>query len=67
MMGVASLRHLLVGHNQLIKLPEIIENCAIEVINLESNQIEKLPKELLKSAHRYAFKFSRLLHLVYAT
>lgn len=51
-MNVASLRHLLVGNNQLTKLPEIVENCSIEVINLENNQVERLPKELLISAHR---------------
>uniref|UniRef100_A0AC35GDY6 PPM-type phosphatase domain-containing protein n=1 Tax=Panagrolaimus sp. PS1159 TaxID=55785 RepID=A0AC35GDY6_9BILA len=51
MMNMSSLRHLLVGNNKLTKLPDIVENCAIEVLNIENNFITKLPAELFKSAH----------------
>ena len=57
MMNVASLRHLLVGNNKLTKLPDIVENCSIEVMNLENNFIQKLPAELFKSAHQYVFQY----------
>uniref|UniRef100_A0A7E4VMT8 PPM-type phosphatase domain-containing protein n=1 Tax=Panagrellus redivivus TaxID=6233 RepID=A0A7E4VMT8_PANRE len=52
LMNVHSLRHLLVGNNKLTKLPDIVENCSIEVMNVENNFIQKLPVELFKSAHQ---------------
>uniref|UniRef100_A0A1I7ZCU3 PPM-type phosphatase domain-containing protein n=1 Tax=Steinernema glaseri TaxID=37863 RepID=A0A1I7ZCU3_9BILA len=48
----ARLKNLFVNDNALRKLPDSIENCGLEVLNLQNNAVEYLPSELLKSAHR---------------
>ncbi|TKR77402.1 hypothetical protein L596_018385 [Steinernema carpocapsae] len=52
LMNMSRLKNLFVNDNLLRKLPDSIENCAIEVMNIQNNQIEYLPNELLKTAHR---------------
>ncbi|KAK0416541.1 hypothetical protein QR680_012550 [Steinernema hermaphroditum] len=52
LMNVSRLKNLFVNDNCLRKLPDSIENCALEVLNVQNNQIEYLPNELLKTAHR---------------
>lgn len=52
-MNARSLRQLNVAHNHLTVLPGVVENCALEYLNISNNKIERLPSELFKTAHRY--------------
>lgn len=55
-MNMPSLRFVNLKNNELTKLPELVENCCIENLNLSNNKLQSLSTNLLKSSHR-------LLHL----
>ncbi|KAK2094274.1 hypothetical protein P7K49_028012 [Saguinus oedipus] len=47
-----SLRKLLAGHNQLARLPERLERTSVEVLDVQHNQLQELPPNLLMKADR---------------
>ncbi|VDO18379.1 unnamed protein product, partial [Brugia timori] len=51
-MNVSRLKNLYANNNKIERLPEIIENCALEVLSLHNNCIDLLPDELLKVANK---------------
>lgn len=50
--NISSLKNLTLANNQLQDLPNIMENCFIEVMNLSKNRITKLPKDFFICAHK---------------
>uniref|UniRef100_A0A0N4Z6F1 PPM-type phosphatase domain-containing protein n=1 Tax=Parastrongyloides trichosuri TaxID=131310 RepID=A0A0N4Z6F1_PARTI len=51
-MNMPSLRFLNLQNNEITKLPELVENCCIEILNISNNKITSLSKNLLKSSHK---------------
>ncbi|VDM97626.1 unnamed protein product [Thelazia callipaeda] len=51
-MNVSKLKNLYLHHNQIERLPEVIENCSLEILSLYSNRIDELPNQLLRAAHK---------------
>lgn len=51
-MGVRKLKNLYVNNNKIDRLPDVIENCSLEVLSLHNNFIGALPNELLKAANK---------------
>lgn len=51
-MNVASLKNLFLNDNDIERLPEVVENCSLEVLSLHNNHIEQLPLDLLRCAHK---------------
>ncbi|EJW70334.1 hypothetical protein WUBG_18757, partial [Wuchereria bancrofti] len=50
-MNVSRLKNLYANNNKIERLPDIIENCSLEVLSLHNNCIDVLPDELLKVAN----------------
>lgn len=48
----SSLRKLLVGHNQLQRLPEDLEGSLMEVLDVQHNQLSELPANLFLKTDR---------------
>lgn len=51
-MNVSSLKQLHVNHNYIEVLPDGIENCSVEILALQNNNLTELPVNLLKAAHK---------------
>lgn len=51
-MNISRLKNLYVNNNKIEHLPDVVENCSLEVLSLHNNCIDVLPNELLKVANK---------------